>query len=209
VDDLSTKESRSLSYNITVYVISSKAVVQGLGTKMFTTLMEDFKPENITEIEFKKQSEIYLNEDGEKVFNLTIGWEPARDKTCEYEAIIHTDNRIIVKNVSLDSLYEFTFTNLQAKEQLNVGVRGINTHNPNIHSSEKWHIFQPEESRQKDMSIFPEIQHITGDFYKVSVSWDKPDEKPYGYQIQVKDEYAEINETFSVGVHQEKCSGVS
>ncbi|KAL7019949.1 hypothetical protein ACKWTF_011315 [Chironomus riparius] len=202
VDDLSTKESTSLSYNITVYVVSSNAVVQVLGTKMFTTLMEDFRPENITEIEFKDHSDIFMY-DLEESFNLTIGWEPARDHTCDYEVIIYGDH-MEPKKILLDSQYEYTFANLQAHQKFNVGVRGVNVYK-SIRSIEQWREF----SLKIYIDFQVKIKHLEDDLYDVNVKWDEIEPRPKSFEIEVWDQDAEINENITTGFYSVKYTGIS
>lgn len=65
----------SESYNISVTIISSSLEATHLGTRVFTTLREDYRPENVTEVWVEQERAI--EGDGENV-TVFVGWNPAR-----------------------------------------------------------------------------------------------------------------------------------
>lgn len=68
----------SESYNISAAIVSSNYDVTFLGTKIFTTLMDDYQPDNITDLWVEEFEPI----DG-KFLNAVLGWKPGRGKVSE------------------------------------------------------------------------------------------------------------------------------
>lgn len=204
MDDLSTKEFTTLSYNITVYIISSSASVQGLGTKKFTTLMESYQPENITDIELKTVREYYDEIEHDLFLDLTIGWSPGRDQTCKYDIIIYGNAlELDTKPVPIEQFYEYTFTKLRSNEEYSIGIRGVNAHHPRIHSQEHWRVF----SFLNELDASAKCQHISDNLFDVNVTWNEPHHRPLYYQIQIRDRYASQN--LSTGIYEAEVDGVS
>jgi hypothetical protein len=61
--------------------VSSNFEAFALGTQIFTTLRDEFKPENVTEIWEQAYNEI--EGDAENV-DVVIGWDPARGKNTSF-----------------------------------------------------------------------------------------------------------------------------
>lgn len=165
--------------------------------------MENFRPENITEIEFKDHSEVYINEDDEEAFNLTIGWKPARDHTCDYEVIIFGDH-MEPKPISLDIQYEYTFVNLHPHQRFNVGVRGVNIYK-SIRSIEQWREF----SLKIYFDFHVKIKHLDDDLYDVNIKWDEIEPRPKKFEIEVWDQDADIDGNITIGFYNKEYTGVS
>ena len=139
-NDISTDSA--LSFNISAYIISSNATVQKLGAKIFATLLENFKPRNITNIRLKEVQEYFDQNMSKTVVDVTIEWSPQEEKTCLYEIIVFTDTvDIQIIPISEDDLYKYTFKKLNANDLLRVAVIGCNPHIPECKSFLVWEYF--------------------------------------------------------------------
>lgn len=201
VDELNTKESTTLSYNIEVFIISSDANVQRLGNKKFTTLMEDYQPEN-TQVNLLDAQEYYDENENDMFLNLTVGWNPGRDHTCTYDIIIYGDYlELETKPVPVDHLYTYKFTKLRSNSEYSIAIRGVNSNNESIHSQEVWQRY----SYTNEIQAAAKVQHLSDDLYAINVTWNEPRYLPDYYQIQIRDRNA--NETS--GIYEVELDGVS
>lgn len=165
--------------------------------------MEDFRPENITEIDFRVDSDIYINEYDEDAFNLTIGWKPARDHTCDYEVIIFGDH-MEPKPILLDTQFEYTFANLNPHQRFNVGVRGVNVYK-SFKSIEQWREF----TLKIYFDFHVKIKHLEDDLYDINIIWDEIEPRPEKFEIEVYDQNAETIDNITIGFYNKEYSGVS
>lgn len=181
VSDITANESITLSFNVTAYIISSNATIQTLGMKKFTTLKENYQPDNITQIQLLNWLE-KVDENGKAYLNMEIQWLPARDRTCSYDVVYYGNHFDIGEiNVPFNSLYRFIIPKkLRYDENYHVGVRGKNTQNHTIQSSVKWLEFFsiPCESSHCNSSLQMKVLNITlnythlGDrLFNVTATW--------------------------------------
>jgi hypothetical protein len=150
----------SVSYNISVTIVSSSHEVRHLGTRVFTTLREDYRPENVTEVWVEQERAI--EGDGENV-TVFIGWNPARgkraicalrssivttrshfisprsDRTCHYQLIAHgMGGDDFFNELKEDrNLYFHRFT-WRYDQEYQVAIRGVNVQNESLKSEVVW-----------------------------------------------------------------------
>lgn len=182
---LTTNELSTLSYNISAYIVSSSAI-QTLGMKKMTSLMEKFKPHNITDISVVEWLPI-VDENDEPYLNLKIKWEPALDRTCSVEIVYfgyygdNSDVEMEVKEVEDKNLYEYTITEkLHYNKEYSVAIRGRNAKHTNIESGTQWIEFKSpspddevdykEKFAIKNLTIV-ELQHVDKKHFNVNTTW--------------------------------------
>jgi hypothetical protein len=83
----------SESYNISVTIISSSHEVRHLGTRVFTTLREDYRPENVTEVWVEQERAI--EGDGMNV-TVFVGWNPARGTRAQSVLLAFQSSRLVL-----------------------------------------------------------------------------------------------------------------
>lgn len=201
VDDL----QETLSYDITAYIISSlNSTVQKLEMKQFTTLMADYKPEDVTVINPKEWREYFDHECGKMRLNFTFTWEPERSHTCDVEVLFYDDESdIMVYPVPIDSLYEYTLTNLSFDFDYHVAIRALNMQTQ-AKGIEQWNTFEGLVS-ENPLNIVATLYHIDHKTFDVNVTWVEPKKHPDHYKIDLKNLYS-FN---SSGIYSEVVNGVS
>lgn len=184
VDDLSTNESTTLSYNVSAYIVSSNATVQTLGMRKFTTLKDDYETEKITQINAHEWMDKIDEKTGEAYLNLAIEWLPARDRTCSYDVVYFgKEFDIDERDVPLESLYYFIIPQrLKYDEDYSIAVRGKNTQNLHIQGDVVWVRFHSKScempacmgnfTKMKIHNISLNLTHLGDKFFNVTASWE-------------------------------------
>jgi hypothetical protein len=216
VDALSSNESTTLSYNISSYIVSSNASIKALGMKKFTTLMENYKPEKVTNIMVDWAEE--FNEEMQKiVLNLIVFWKPARDRTCTVEIIYHDDDDSDLYSVKIPiwSLYKYEITDLDYDKCYNLDIRGVNSHSESLFSETNWRRFySPSCVSDLCQSLAPidgldaNFLPIDEELFNVNVSWTKPPKDPNYYYLEIKEIHANVEGNSSKGVNTFTMNGV-
>jgi hypothetical protein len=186
VDDLSVADTTTLSYDITAYIVSSaNGSVQKLQQQKFTTLMPDYRPEAVTQIEARNWTDYFDENEQERRLNFTFTWRPERSHTCHYEVVFYDEDVMETYPVPIDRLFEYTMSNLKYNNDYSVSIRAINSHDPSKFSRESWITFESPEG-EVDLNSTAIARHIEGNNFDVEVLWTRPREFPDHYQIDVK-----------------------
>ncbi|CAO1431696.1 unnamed protein product [Diamesa serratosioi] len=201
-----SKLKPSESYNISATVVSSDYKVYSLGTKIYTTLNQNYKPHDIVNITLKKYERDSYDEN---LLNAHIEWQPAIDKTCFYDVILGGSEDLYPDEIrDIKKLYHHTFTELEFGKNYSVAVRGLNTMDLSMESTLVWKEFMMPHCRNwhtnkghkcgpdKITNIIVKSTLIGQHQYNVNVSWDVPKFEPDYYSIVILDiNPALINET--------------
>ncbi|XP_050089735.1 tyrosine-protein kinase receptor torso [Anopheles aquasalis] len=187
-------------YNITATVLTSEYEYFYVEKVQFRTLPVDYLPGTIVDVKVEKFS---TNSKKPQLVDAVISWRPATDKTCHYEILCHPTHSSEFHHEAVDVqqpevLYKYTMKQLDLNANYMVAIRSKNTQNSQRESQLHWHSFYtPSCAVQQNGSQICAAEPIenlrvmetllTGDLYKINITWDRPSISPDFYMVRVYD----------------------
>uniref|UniRef100_A0A182FHW3 Uncharacterized protein n=1 Tax=Anopheles albimanus TaxID=7167 RepID=A0A182FHW3_ANOAL len=187
-------------YNITATVLTSEYEYFYVEKVQFRTLPVDYLPGTIVDVKVEQFS---TNAEETHRVDAVISWRPATDKTCHYEILCHPTHSSEFYHEAVDVqqpevLYKYTMKNLDLNANYMVAIRSKNTQNSQRESQLHWHSFYtPSCTVQQNGSQICAAEPIdnlrvmetllSGDLYKINISWDRPSITPDYYLVRVFD----------------------
>ncbi|XP_065077728.1 tyrosine-protein kinase receptor torso-like [Ochlerotatus camptorhynchus] len=193
-------------YNITATVLTShREFVYVENKPQFKTLSEDYTPGNITKIDVIG---FHINHHNHELLDAVVSWQPAPDRTCHYELLYHASHLPDYLSMVVDvqkELYNYTITALELNSEYYLGIRAKNMKNSSKESELKWHTFHTPScidrhdgskicAPESVFNVHVNSVYLSGDNYKLNISWDKPRFLPDYYIIRIYDLYSATEE---------------